>query len=73
MSIAWNPGLATGNRQVDDQHVRLIQLFHDLREAIERLLAGNDPTISDAGFEFIHVEAALVGDDADEFIVHFHD
>jgi len=36
MTIAWNPGLATGNRQIDDQHIRLIQLFHDLREAIER-------------------------------------
>ena len=36
MPIAWNNGLATGNRQVDDQHIRLIQLFHDLREAIDR-------------------------------------
>jgi hemerythrin-like metal-binding protein len=36
MSLAWDPGLATGNRQIDDQHERIFQIFAELRAAIER-------------------------------------
>jgi hemerythrin-like metal-binding protein len=36
MYLVWSPELATGNRQIDDQHIRLFQLFNDLLEAIEQ-------------------------------------
>jgi hemerythrin len=36
MPIAWNPDLATGSSQIDDQHLRLFQLFNDLEEAMAR-------------------------------------
>jgi hemerythrin-like metal-binding protein len=34
MSFDWTPDLATGSRQVDDQHVRLFQLCSELQEAV---------------------------------------
>jgi hemerythrin-like metal-binding protein len=36
MSLAWDPGLATGNRQIDAQHERIFQICNELRVAIER-------------------------------------
>jgi hemerythrin-like metal-binding protein len=36
MRLVWTPELATGYRQIDDQHKRLFQLFNDLVEAIDR-------------------------------------
>ena len=36
MRLVWSPELATGSRQIDDQHIRLFQLFNDLQEAIAR-------------------------------------
>ena len=29
MRLVWTPELATGYRQIDDQHKRLFQLFND--------------------------------------------
>jgi hemerythrin-like metal-binding protein len=36
MPLVWTAELATGNRQIDEQHRRLFQLFGDLQDAIER-------------------------------------
>ena len=35
MALAWDPALLTGNRQIDDQHERIYQIFHDLRAVID--------------------------------------
>jgi len=37
MPILWSPELATGNSAIDDQHLRLFQLFNDLEEAVARM------------------------------------
>jgi hemerythrin-like metal-binding protein len=34
MSLVWVPELATGNREVDEQHLKLFQLYNDLHAAI---------------------------------------
>jgi len=36
MALVWSSELATGNRQIDDQHLRLFQLCNDLQTALER-------------------------------------
>jgi hemerythrin len=35
MGLVWDPALLTGNRQIDDQHERIYQIFHDLRAVID--------------------------------------
>jgi hemerythrin-like metal-binding protein len=35
MGLVWDPELVTGNRQVDEQHVRIFQIFDDLLGAIQ--------------------------------------
>jgi len=35
MGLVWDPELVTGNRQVDEQHVRIFQIFDDLLTAIQ--------------------------------------
>jgi hemerythrin len=37
MPIVWTPELATGSSAIDDQHLRLFQLFNDLEEAVAQL------------------------------------
>ena len=34
MSIAWDPSLVTGNRQIDDQHEQIFRMFEALRTAM---------------------------------------
>jgi hemerythrin len=34
MSIAWDPGLITGNRQIDEQHEQIFRMFEALRAAM---------------------------------------